>query len=278
VAKKITIQLVGTADSKGNVRLTDFVDQLKQIKRALNERERLVSGSDRPQIEYKVVDLHHSEATLVLEPVPLLDEAKEYMDKVVIGFSDELRVIKREGKLRDEPDFHRLDTCSRIGERPDNLISKVKISVGRKPVTIDRAFQQNVEKIMGPDEFVQGTISGMLEAVNFHNTNRFTLYPTIGPQKVAGTFDESLRNKVKDGIGSFVTVIGKLRYKQWSSFPHGVIAEDVDTHEPDSALPRLSSEPLGGFSDSKQSAYCLRFPAREGVSSRPGEVVGRFFP
>jgi hypothetical protein len=239
VAKRITIQLVGTADAKGNVRLTDFVDQLGLIKRALSERERLVSGIDRPKIEYKVVDLHHSDATIVLEPIAL-NGSSEYADKIVSGFSEELRVIKREGKLTDEPDFHRLEAYTRIGERPDNLISKVRISVGRKPVTIDRAFKENVEKILGPDEFVQGTISGMLEAVNFHNTNRFTLYPTIGPYKIAGTFDESLRGKVKEGIGRFVTVIGKLRYKQWSSFAHGVIAEDVDTHEPDSELPTLS--------------------------------------
>jgi hypothetical protein len=123
----------------------------------------------------------------------------------------------------DEPDVNRLETYCRIGERRDNLIAKVRIAVGHWPVTIDRTFKDNVRKILGPDEFVQGSISRMLETVNFHNTNKFTIYPPVGPTRVSGGFDESLRGKVKAGIGSFVTVIGKLRYKQWASFPHGIV-------------------------------------------------------
>jgi hypothetical protein len=239
VGKRITIQFVGAQDDKGNVRLADFIDQLRIIKNALFERERLVANVEHSQIEYKVVDLHHSETTVVLEAIPL-NGASAYVDKVVVGFSDELRSIRREGKIVDEPDVDRLEAYGRIGERRDNLIAKVRIAVGRKPVTIDRTFKDNIEKILGPDEFVEGSVSGMLETVNFHNTNRFTLYPSVGPARVAGRFDESLRSKVKEGIGSFVTVIGKLKYKQWASFPHGVVAEDIDVHEPDSVLPRLS--------------------------------------
>ena len=226
MTRRITIQLVGAQDDKGNVRLADFIDQLSIIKYALYERERLVAHTERSQIEYKVVDLHHSETTVVLEAIPL-NGASAYVDKVVVGFSDELRAIRREGKIIDEPDVDRLEAYGRIGERRDNLIAKVRIGVGRKPVTIDRTFKDNIKKILGPDEFIQGSISGMLETVNFHNTNRFTLYPSVGPARVAGRFDESLRRKVKDGIGSFVTVIGKLKYKQWASFPHGVLAEDI---------------------------------------------------
>jgi hypothetical protein len=98
VAKRITIQLVGAQDDKGDVRFADFIDQLRIIKQALNERERLVSHTELSQIEYKVVDLHHSATTIVLEAIPL-NGAKEYVDKVVIGFSNELRSIRRERKI-----------------------------------------------------------------------------------------------------------------------------------------------------------------------------------
>jgi hypothetical protein len=245
VAKRITIQLVGAKDDQGNVRLSDFTDQLNIIKKALFERERLVAGVEAPHIDYKIVDLHHSNATIVIEPISVNGTA-EYADKFVDGFSNELRSIKKTATLTDEPDVERLRTYQKIGHRPDNMISKVKISVGRKPVTIDESFKENVEKILGPDEFIQGTISGMLDAINFHNTNRFTLYPQLGPTRVSGTFDPPLRPKVKDAVGNFVTVIGRLRYKQWSAFPHGVVAEDIDIHEPDSSLPTLS-ELRGAF-------------------------------
>jgi hypothetical protein len=266
VLQRITIQLVGAKSDRGDVRLNDFIDQLKTIRVALAERERLISGAEHPRIEYKIVDLHHSNSTVVLEPIPR-DEAKAYADQVIEGFSKELRLIKREGKLLGEPDVHRLIAYSRIGHRSDNLISKTKIAVGRKPVVIDNKFKENIEKILGPDELVEGTVDGMLEAVNFHNTNKFTLYPTIGPRKVVGTFtDMRLREKVREGIGRYVTVLGKLRYKQWASFPHGVVAEDIDVHELDSELPKLSElrGAFAGVTENKDSLEFIEYIRNEG--------------
>ena len=257
MAKRITIQIVGARDDKGDVRLSDFTDQLNLIRKALFERERLIAGVNAPQIDYKVVDLHHSEATIVIEPIPF-NGSSAYVDKIVSGFSEELRSIKKKAKLTDEPDVERLKAYQKIGHRPDNKISKVRIAVDRKPVTIDESFRENVERILGPDEFIQGTISGMLDAINFHNTNRFTLYPPIGPQKVSGTFDLDIRPKVKEAVGNFVTVVGQLRYKQWAAFPHGVLAEDIDIHEPDSSLPTLS-ELRGSFAGALGNKTSLEF-------------------
>jgi hypothetical protein len=117
----------------------------------------------------------------------------------------------------------------------------VKISVDRKVVIIDEAFKSNVARIVGPDELSEGSVAGMLDAVNFHETNRFTLYPLIGPRRINGTFEKTeLRERIKEAIGNFVTVFGRLKFKAWSQFPHGVIGEDIDIHQPDSELPTLT--------------------------------------
>ncbi len=247
--KRITIQLVGSSSDKEDVRLNDLIDQLSAVRRALRETDMMLSGRNEPSLDYKVVDLRHSSpATVALEPIPIVDVPPEYPAKVPIEFSSELRLIKREGKLLAEPEIHRLAAYEQIGTAKNNLIQKVRITVDKKVVTIDEAFKRNVEKIMGPDELSDGSVAGMLEAVNFHNTNRFTLYPTLGPRKVNGTFENiELRPKVKEAIGNFVTVFGRLRFKAWSQFPHGVIAEDIDIHEPDSELPTLT-ELRGAFS------------------------------
>src|SRR5262249_3794293 len=110
----------------------------------------------------------------------------------------------------------------------------------------DQEFRSNVEKILGPDEPIGGSISGMVEAVNFHNTNRFTLYPVIGPKRVSGMFPQQLRPRIKEAIGTFVTVSGRLYYKTWAVFPHSVFAESVDIPPPEDKLPRLS-EMRGAF-------------------------------
>ncbi|MFZ0803889.1 MAG: hypothetical protein WBQ09_18665 [Terriglobales bacterium] len=250
--KRITIQLVGTEIDREDVRLDDFIGQLQDVKKALRENELAITGKEESTIDYKVVDLRHdSPATVVLEPIPTASaiigrDHSLLISEVTSGFAAELRAIKKTGSLLRDPDLERLRAYQKLGTHEHNQISKLKIAVGRNTVTIDSVFQKKLDAIVGPDEFAEGSVSGMLEAVNFHNTNRFYLYPVIGPKHVFGTFREHLRPRVKEAIGNFVTVSGKLRYKTWSQFPHGIIAEDVDIHEPDSELPGLA-ELRGAF-------------------------------
>lgn len=243
VANRITIQLIGQKSDRKDVRLNDFIEQLKHVKRALLENELAISGADKPSLDYKIVGLRHSSpSTVVLEPVPIDGPVPPELKREVVGnFTGELRMIKREGRLLREPELMRLQAYQDIGAKDKSRIAAVKIGSGRTVVTIDQAFKTKLDAIVGPDEFAEGSISGMLEAVNFHNTNRFMLYPTIGPKRIAGVFRPHLRPQVKTAIGSFVTIVGTLSYKAWSPYPHAVTAEKIDEHESAEQLPSLSS-------------------------------------
>lgn len=244
MAKKITIQLTGGQSDKSDVRLSDFIEQLKNIKRALRETELALPGNDQAILDYKIVGLRrNSPSEIDLEAVPAFEDVpipKDYPARVVLHLTTELKLIRTKGQLLTQPDFERLHAYQEIGQKPDNRITEVKIKAGRTVITIDEKFKQKLERIVGPDQLAHGSISGMLEAVNFHNTNRFTLYPPVGPKKVSGTFGLELRPKVKEAIGNFVTINGILKYKEWSPFPHAIIAENVDIHEPEDELPTLS--------------------------------------
>lgn len=249
MTKRITIQLEGSKEDGSDVRLDDLIVELNSIKKALIENELSISGAEKPTIDYKVVDLRHSSpSVIVLEPVSANGRTLVRMPEVVQNFTTELRAIKQ-GNLIKAPDLERFEAYRNIGVKATSRIERVIIRYNRYSVTIDEKFKKNLEKIVGPDELVEGSIAGMLEAVNFHNTNKFTLFPPLGPKRVTAMFPTTLRPKVKAAIGSFVTVIGKLRYKAWSQFPHGVIAENIDIHEPDSELPTLG-ELRGSFSGS----------------------------
>jgi hypothetical protein len=245
--KKIVVKLEGSRNDREDVRLNDFINQLNSVKKALRENERTISGGEEIKIDYKVVGLSHdSPSTIILEPVPRNGALPIYTNDVVTSFSNEIRLIRKKGELAREPEFDRLQAYRELGSKKDNLITKIKISVGRISTTIDDVFQEKLEKIFGPDELISGSISGMLDIVNVHNTNKFTLYPVLGSRRVSGIFGPGLRPKVKEAIGSFVTVIGELRYKQWSPFPHEVVADDLQAHPPENELPTLS-ELRGAF-------------------------------
>jgi len=58
---------------RGNVRLTALVDQLDNLRKALfYAEEHAAIGGRRRNVYYRVVDLHHSEATLEVEPWRLM--------------------------------------------------------------------------------------------------------------------------------------------------------------------------------------------------------------
>ena len=240
MAKRITVKFIGSATDKQDVRLSEFIDQLGGIKKALRENERSVSGEEDVALDYKIVDLrHNSPSEMVLEPVPIRPIPKGYESEVVGGFAKDLRDIRQRGKTYFEPELNRLQAYQDIGARKAGQLTSMQISIGRTSVMIDDVFQGKLEKIVGPDEFMQGSISGYLEAVNFHNTNRFTVYPNLGPKKVVGKFPAHLRSQVKDAIGSFVTVEGKLAYKSWAPFAHAIVATEIRLHKPDDQLPTL---------------------------------------
>ena len=241
MSNRLTVQFVGDPTDKGDVRLGDLIEQLQRIRKALRQTEIGITQQGQPSLEYKIVDLRHaSPATFVLQPIPIGPEAVANIPTVIQSFTNELSMIKRERKLLMYPELERLEAYEGIGIRETNRIQKVVIRAARKVVTIDRKFKKNLSVIIGPDQLADGTISGTLEALNFHKTNRFVLYPILGPQRVQGTFQNSLRPGVKEAIGNYVTVFGRLRYKAWATFPHGIIAKDIDIHEPDSKLPTLT--------------------------------------
>lgn len=238
--KRITIKFIGSASDKQDVRLSDFIDQLEGVKKALRENERSLSGEDELALDYKIVDLrHNSPSEMVLEPVPLRSVPKGYSNEVVAGFGKELSSISRRGKTFFDPELARLQAYQDIGTTKTSQIAAVQISVGKTSVVLDEAFHGRLDKILGPDEYMEGSISGFLEAVNFHNTNRFTLYPNLGPKKVMGKFPAPLRGVVKAAIGSFVTVEGRLAYKSWAPFAHAIVASEITPHPPDDELPTM---------------------------------------
>jgi hypothetical protein len=149
-------------------------------------------------------------------------------------------VIKKKKRVLRDPDIDRLRAYEDLSGDDNSFLTSLRISVDHRQVVVDKDFRTTVKSIIGPDEVLHGSVSGMLESLNFHNTNRFTIYPDLGAKRITGLFSIELRPQVKEAMGMYVTVTGKLRYKFWASFPHEVVAEHIHIHPPDSELPKLS--------------------------------------
>lgn len=237
---RITIRLVGSERDGGDVRLSDFIEQLEAFSEVLRQTERALSGKNSNFIYYKVVDLtHNSPATIVLEPVAR-SASTVSARAVTNNFLAGVRSIRKK-KAPYGADLAMMQSYRALSSTAAkrNIQSVEIVETPKKVIPIDSVFSKQVDDIIGPDIYSFGSVSGKLESVNLHNTLKFVIFPAVGPQRISCEFRPDLRAKVKAALDNYVTITGRLRYKQMDKFPYAIDAKDVDVHESHSDLPTL---------------------------------------
>lgn len=239
--QRITLQLQGAINDEGHLRLGELIEQLKLVSAALKQTERLVTKTEERLLYYKVVDLSHSSpVTVVLEASPIKPEIKpQIATRTVSTFFRNIRQIGKRGRVPSNVDLPALEAYRDLGALLEKNISNFKIINSNFSVDIDEQFKHRVTEIIGPDELAEGSITGMLEWLNLHNTNIFHIYPVIGPKKVNCNFPQKLRETVISAIDKHIRAFGELRYKQRDNFPYAMSVSDIEILPTDDELPTL---------------------------------------
>jgi hypothetical protein len=256
--RRITVTIRATEDEGGYLRLSEFLKQLDAIKAALKHTERLLSGSEERTVYYRIVSLSYSSpARMVLEERPLpVPDKRPKLPRVPTAqrLVSSLSQIERQ-RAPKGTDLAALEAYRNVGTLVGHRVREVSLRVGEQEVLIDNSFTTKIEKIIGPDHVVEGSITGVLLAINLHNTTRFEIYPSIGPRKIACDFPSEMKRRVIEGLDRNVRVYGRLRYKHWSDFPHAISARDIEVFPPENELPTMmdlrgiANDPSDDYSD-----------------------------
>jgi hypothetical protein len=82
----------------------------------------------------------------------------------------------------------------------------------------------------------------MLEAINVHNrVNKFHIFPSIGPVKVACHFPDEMLADAISAINRYVFVSGQVKYHKRQFFPHAVEVVEMKVYPEERELPTLES-------------------------------------
>jgi len=217
--RTITIELSDSSAKDDDLRLDDFLEQMRNFKAALRETERVVFGSE-PALYFRIKRLEkNSPPVVTLEAVAdVVDERSgpEYASIVVRSLTTNLRVIEKRRRLPGKIDFQALASYRDLAAPPEKPYLRIRVQSGKHGIVIGSSFRETIDKIAGKDEFSYGSISGNIEAINLHDKNRrFTVFPVIGPSKISGTFQQKDRALFANAVDKYVTVYGRLRYKKW---------------------------------------------------------------
>jgi hypothetical protein len=241
--RRISVEIKGSAEDGGFPRLTEFLQQLEAIRTALKHTERILSGSEERTVYYRVVALKmESPATVVLEETPIRTaDKKAKLSRVPITerFISTLRQIEKRATMPKSADLDALEAYRNVGTLLHRHVEQITLKSKGKVVSIGEEFNRHIDKIIGPDQVLEGSMTGVLLQINLHNTTRFEIYPPVGPTKVVCSFPPELKRDVINGIDHNVRVVGELRYKQWAPFPHAIFASGLEVFPPEEELPTI---------------------------------------
>lgn len=206
----------------------DFIKQIDALRQLLAFSE---SGGN---ADAQIVRLHmNSPATVVMQPVGSTPAP------IDIGrFFDGLEAIALGGQAPREfnrPVFEAFkDFAAVVGKG----VRSATLEAQGRTIVIDVAARKRIESVFGPDTSSEGSIDGMLEAINVHGKhNTFVLYPVIGAQRVSCRFDDEFLPHVRPALGKYVIIEGELKYRWREKFPFEARAKKIEI------LPDWESQP-----------------------------------
>lgn len=244
---RITLTLEGLSSDEEHVQLSALIEQLQKVKTALNNAERLVTRKNQVNIIYKIVRVsHNSPLELELEaeikpPKTKKKARRDYSADVVKRFRTDLYSIGKNKVVPPDVDTPALEAYLDMSINVGEKLKEFNVSAEGESVNIDYAFKKTLNDILGVDEISWGTVTGTLEALNFHSRNIFVIYPPVGAQRIQCDFgnDVDIKEKVLDAVKDkrYVRVGGELHYKPNLDFAYRIKVFELDVLPTSKDLP-----------------------------------------
>jgi hypothetical protein len=228
----ISARLVGADEDGGHVQYADFLRFCNAMNDCLKRAESIVTGGQGARIHYRIVSLRDSSAGIELEAIRS-KKGTDYRGAVRSLFLSTVVALQTGGSVD-----HRLtpDTLERFRELYKAPQKTKEIWIGGKKITT--RYLANIEELLKPSFESEGSVTGILERLNVHDKNEFSLFPPLW-SAVTCVFPEKLFEQVREAIKRNVTVFGKLMYPPDRPYPMKVHVERMEVHPPDDKLPTL---------------------------------------
>jgi hypothetical protein len=235
--RKIEVQLEGSAEDGGAVRLDDLHQFLHNLRETLQAVEREVTEGERPSTVYRVVGLSYkSPARVEIQACPEPD-SEDVGPAVVSRFGEQItQIIKGVEPPGIEPQTLQkmLGLCA--GYR--RHLTSVRFLVGEEPITLPRDFETTVRKMLGRVFRAHGNYRGKVEQVNVHeDPPYFHIYPAVGRSRIRCNYKRSVIGSIGPYIERTVDVFGVLKYRGDSDEPFEIDVEEVEILPLQSQLP-----------------------------------------
>lgn len=215
---QVSVVIRPTGGDDQTLAAADFIKQIDAMRQ-------LLALSDPHGADARIVKMHmNSPATVVMEAVGS-DRSGPDFSKFISG----LRAVALDGEAPRQfarPVFEALKEFAGVVGRS---VRSATIEACGQTIVIDVAARKRIEAVFGTDTTADGSVDGMLEAINVHGKkNTFALYPVIGASRITCKFDDLLLADVRPALGKYVVIRGELKYRWREKFPYEAKAQKIE--------------------------------------------------
>lgn len=224
-SQTVSVTISPSGDGKDRISASDFVKQIDAMRELIN-----LSGAE-PDTAPQIVRLEmNSPALVVISSAAPAHQFEKF-------FSD-LEDVACRGIAPPYLSRNAFDTLKEFASPVGRSIRSTTIKTKGREIVIDMAARKRIDGAYGADTSSDGTVDGMLEAINVHGKiNTFALYPLVGAKRITCKFDEPLLATVRPALGQYVQIHGELKYRWREKFPFEALASKI------SVLPSFEEQP-----------------------------------
>ncbi|EIM25098.1 hypothetical protein [Microvirga lotononidis] len=259
--QKLEIVVAALGGEGTDVSLDDFIAELEAIGQVLEAIDEDLHAHK--TLTWKVVDLHHSDATVVLGGIAL-DQASSFnsASNVLQRFFGGVNQLAR-GVDAEELSNSALEGIRSALKPVGHSVRATKLRWLDQAVEIGIELKSAFEKVTFRNEAHTEEWQGLIEEINVHSAKpTFRLYPAVGPKWITCEFARDEIEKHKRALTHKASVYGKAVYRPNARYPHRIFVEEVTVLDEVESLDLME---FGGvFADSRREIFEQLAKIRDG--------------
>lgn len=230
----IAFHLAGADRGSDRVRAGDLVAFIQRLLATLSAIDLAING--RQTRFYRIAQFAAASASITLEET--VDDHARARGGPSRDVESALGELLHAVEQVSVPAWADAEVLVKLRELTDPLthLRYAELATGVERHALDDTFRAKVERAIGHDTVTTGDLVGTIEALNFHNRYRATLYSTRN-DPVACEFAPALREKVVGALNRRVRVHGELTRRANSDWPYHVQVLDVEPLPDEADLP-----------------------------------------
>ena len=200
-----------------SIGLSDLSDALVELATVLAEVDQQVTGQR--SIDWKVVQLEHSSATVGVAPVYRQNQVFDQRAQVIAACVEGLQALRERPNRPEHFSDKALASAKRLARHVNGEVTGIVVTgaVENEPVkrvSFGSRMAAHVDEIIGVSGHATGALEGRLETITIHGQNAFTIYDPLRRRGTRCICDADTLDDIRGLLGHRVLVYGDIGYNK----------------------------------------------------------------